>query len=106
MNSESSQRPLLIEVGSLSYLDDALKSAHSFRKKYTNMLINIVVFTVFITVIGLFMAYSYRGVPSQEEMEEKNYQKQQYVLSKIEEHARYKREMGHEDEPRLGEFYN
>ncbi|MDB4352921.1 hypothetical protein OAA60_05780 [Porticoccaceae bacterium] len=52
------------------------------------------------------MAYSYRGVPSQEEMEEKNYQKQQYVLSKIEDYARYKREMGHDDEPRLGEFYN
>ena len=96
MNSESYQRPLLIELGSLNYLDDALQSAHLFKKKYTNMLVNIAVFSVFITVIGLFIAYSYKGVLSPEEMEKKNYQKQQYILSKIKEYEQYKQEFNNE----------
>ncbi len=86
------RRPLLIETGALSYLNDALKSAHVFKTEYINTAINIVVFVVFILITGGFLAYSYRGTPTPEEVAEKNNIKKQYVMEKISECNQYRQQ--------------
>lgn len=98
MNAYIPRRPLLIETGSLSYLNEALKSAHLFKKNYTNLMINIAAFSMFLIIIGFFLAYSYRGTPSPEEVAKQNHQKQQYVMSKISECARYKQQQIYEND--------
>jgi hypothetical protein len=55
------------------------------------MVFNIGLFIAFLLVLGLILFYKYKGKLSPVEIEKKNKEKQQYILSKIQNFQRAKR---------------
>lgn len=76
-------KPLLIEPGVKYFLNETLKQCHQFKEKYNNMLFNVTLFVLFFIVLGILLLIKYKGKPSQEEIEQKELEKKQYILSKI-----------------------
>lgn len=83
MNFDEFTKPTLIEPGTKFFLNETLKQTHSFRLKYYNYIINIGLFLLFLIVLGAILLYKYKGRLTPIEKEEKNKEKQQYILSKI-----------------------
>lgn len=76
-------KPLLIEPGVKYFLNETLKQCHQFKEKYNNMLFNISLFALFFIILGILLFVKYKGKPSVEEIEQKELEKKQYILSKI-----------------------
>jgi hypothetical protein len=75
--------PKLTEPGTKYFLNQTLKQCHIFRSNYNNILINICLFVGFLFILGAILFYKYKGRLTPIEKENKNKQKQQYILSKI-----------------------
>lgn len=76
-------KPLLIEPGVKYFLNETLKQCHQFKEKYNNMLFNISLFALFCIILGILLFVKYKGKPSVAEIEQKELEKKQYILSKI-----------------------
>ena len=76
-------KPLLIEPGVKYFLNETLKQCHGFKEKHRNMLFNVGVFTALCIVLGIVLLIKYKGKPTQPELEQKELEKKQYILSKI-----------------------
>ena len=76
-------KPSLIEPGVRFFLHQSLKQCNIVRKEHYNLVFNIAVFIGLLIFIGLFLIYKYKGRLTPSEMQQKNKEKQQYVLSKI-----------------------
>ena len=84
MNFESNlTKPMLVEPGTKYFLNEMLKQCHVFRKKYENTILNIALFLAFVLVLAILLIYKYKGKMTEEEMYQKDFEKQQYILSKI-----------------------
>jgi hypothetical protein len=79
----SFEKPMLIEPGVRYFINETLKQCHQFKEKHHNMIFNIGLFIVFFLILGILLLYKYRGKLTPEEIEEKEMQKKQYILSKI-----------------------
>lgn len=79
----ASPKPALTEPGVKYFLNQTLKQCHIIRNKFHNTIFNIGLFFAFLLVLGLILLYKYKGKLSPVELEEKNKEKQQYILSKI-----------------------
>ena len=77
------EKPKLIENGTYYFLDNILKQCHVIKMNYYNKIFNVGLFILFVFVLGLFLTYRYKGRLSDEEIEEKNREKELYILSKI-----------------------
>lgn len=77
------EKPKLMESGTYYFLDNVLKQCHITKMKYYNLLFNIGLFIFFVFILSSFLIYRYKGKLSDEEIEEKNKEKQIYILSKI-----------------------
>ena len=75
--------PNLIEPGVQSFLYKSLNHCHEFKTKYYNIIFNISILIVLIIVISLILLYKYKGKLTENELEEKDMLKKQYILSKI-----------------------
>jgi len=64
-------------------LHQSLKQAHIVREKFENTIFNIGLFFGFLLILGLILLYKYKGKLTPAEIEKKNKEKQQYILSKI-----------------------
>ena len=89
-------KPSLIEPGVRFFLHKSLKQCNIIREDYYNLVFNITVFIGLITLICLVLLYKYKGRLSPSEMQEKNKEKQQYVLSKIKNFQENKRKVHQE----------
>ena len=78
-----SPKPLLTEPGVKYFLHQTLKQCHMVRDNFHNMVFNIGLFIGFLIVLGAILLYKYKGKLTTVEMEQKNKEKQQYILSKI-----------------------
>jgi hypothetical protein len=78
-----SPKPTLIEPGVKYFLNQTLKQCHIVRDNFHNMVFNIGLFIGFLIILGLILLYKYKGRLSPVEIEKKNKEKQQYILSKI-----------------------
>lgn len=78
-----SVKPTLIEPGVKYFLNQALKQAHFIREKFHNYIFNIGMFILFLIILGGILFYKYKGKISPIEKENKNREKQQYILEKI-----------------------
>jgi len=76
-------KPILIEPGVKYFLNETLKQCHVVKDHYYNTVFNISMFIGFIILLGVVLLYKYKGRLTPDEIETKNKEKQQYVLSKI-----------------------
>lgn len=76
-------KPLLTEPGVKYFLSNTLKQCHEFKDKHNNLVLNIGIFVGFLIVLGALLLYKYKGKLTEEEKEENDKIKKQYILSKI-----------------------
>jgi len=81
MNYENN--PSLVEPGVKYFLNQTLKQCSEIKNVYINYFFNILLFILFILILGGFLIYKYKGKLTPIEIKEKDLQKQQYILSKI-----------------------
>ena len=84
-------KPALIEPGVKYFLHQTLKQCHIARDKFNNYVFNIGLFIFFLIILGLILFYKYKGRLTPTEIERKNKEKQQYILSKIQNFQQAKR---------------
>jgi len=90
-NQDWSPKPILIEPGVKYFLHQTLKQCHNVREKFHNTIFNIGLFILFLIILGLILLYKYKGKLTPVEIERKNKEKQQYILSKIQNFQQAKR---------------
>jgi ribosomal protein S1 len=78
-----SPKPTLIEPGVKYFLNQSLKQCHIIRDNFNNFVFNIGLLIAFLIILGLILLYKYKGRLTPVEIEKKNKEKQQYILSKI-----------------------
>jgi hypothetical protein len=76
-------RPMLTEPGVKYFINETLKQCHQFKEEYNNLNFNIGLLVVFFIILGILLLYKYKGKLTPEEIEQKELQKKQYILSKI-----------------------
>jgi len=76
-------RPNLIEPGIKYFLTETLKQCREFREKYNNTLYNMALAVLFFVILAILLLHKYKGKLTPEELEEKDREKKQYILSKI-----------------------
>ena len=87
----ASPKPALTESGVKYFLHQSLKQCHIIRENFHNMIFNIGLFIAFLLILGLILFYKYKGKLTPVEIEKKNKEKQQYILSKIQKFQQAKR---------------
>jgi hypothetical protein len=83
MDFNDLSKPALTEPGVKYFLNETLKQCHIIRSNFQNTVFNIGLFCAFLIVLGLILFFKYKGRLTPVEKEQKNREKQQYVLSKI-----------------------
>jgi hypothetical protein len=91
LGPDPSAKPILTEPGVKYFLHQTLKQCHTIRDNFHNMVFNIGLFIAFLLVLGLILFYKYKGKLTPVEIEKKNKEKQQYILSKIQNFQKAKR---------------
>lgn len=76
-------KPELVEPGVKYFLHQSLKQCHIIKEKMNNMIFNIGLLLLFFIVLGVILFYKYKGKLTHVEIEKKNKEKQEYILSKI-----------------------
>jgi hypothetical protein len=76
-------KPTLIEPSIKNILNSTLKKCHTFRENYYNIVLNFSLGIGFFIILGLILLYKYKGKLTPKELEQKNREKHQYILSKI-----------------------
>jgi hypothetical protein len=84
-------KPALIEPGVKYFLHQTLKQCHIARDKFNNYVFNIGLFIFFLIILGVILFYKYKGRLTPIEIDRKNKEKQQYILSKIQNFQQAKR---------------
>jgi len=83
MNLDDFTKPVLTEPGVKCFLHNTLKQCHIAKNKFNNLVFNVGLLFAFLLVLALILFYKYKGKLTPVEIEEKNKEKQQYILSKI-----------------------
>ncbi len=76
-------KPLLTELTTKFYIKNSLKEVRQFKNKYITVIVNILLFLLFVGVVSLLLYYKYKGKPSKEEINIKENQKKQYLFEKL-----------------------
>ena len=98
MNTSSFiQPPTLIEPGVRYFLSATLKECRKFKDKNSTVFFNIYMTCILIVVIGGFLLYRYRGKLTPAELERKNRKKQEYIISKLNQIAFFRKNQGMEN---------
>jgi len=79
--------PSLIEPGMRYFLNGTLKECRKFKDNYISVIFNIGMIFLFIIIIGGFLTYRYKGKLTPSEIALKNRQKQEYIVSKLQQLA-------------------
>ena len=76
-------KPLLTENTTKFFIHNSLKEVRLFKNKYITVIVNILLFLLFVGVVSLLLYYKYKGKPSKEEIKIKENQKKQYLFEKL-----------------------
>lgn len=79
----SETRPALVEPGMKYFINETLRHCRNIKDKYKNLIFNVSLFIGIVVILGTFMYFRYKGKLSKEEIQQKNTQKQKYIMSKI-----------------------
>jgi hypothetical protein len=91
MDFEDFSKPALTEPGVKYFLHHTLKQCQIVKNKFHNFVFNIGLFIAFILILGLILLFKFKGKLNPVELEKKNKEKQQYILSKIKNFQQAKR---------------
>lgn len=91
MDFDNSSKPELTEPGVKYFLYQTLKQCNIVRYHFHNMVFNVGLLIAFLIVLGLILLYKYKGKLTPVEIERKSKEKQQYILSKIQNFQQAKR---------------
>jgi hypothetical protein len=91
MDFNDFSKPALTEPGVKYFLHQTLKQCHITRDKFHNMVFNVGLFIAFLLVLGVILLYKYKGKLTPVEIAKKNKEKQQYILSKVQNFQQAKR---------------
>jgi hypothetical protein len=87
----TSPKPTLTEPGVKYFLHHTLKQCHVAKDNFHNLIFNVGLFIAFLLILGLILLYKYKGKLTPVEIDKKNKEKQQYILSKIQTFQQAKR---------------
>jgi nitrogen regulatory protein PII-like uncharacterized protein len=73
----------LIEPGVKYWLNQTLKEYRKFKENNLNFIFNIGMTCLLIVTISGFLLYKYKGGISQDELEQKKREKEEYIVSKL-----------------------
>ena len=76
-------KPRLVENGVKYFLNETLKQCHKFKENLRNWMFNIGLFVFFSLILVIVLTYKYKGKLSPIQKQKKDREKQQYILSKI-----------------------
>lgn len=96
MNFEETNAPALTEPGVKYFLNQALKQSHLIREQFHNTVFNIGMFIFFLLLLGLILFYKYRGKLSPAEIAQRNKEKQEYILERIQ-HFQIAKQRAHQE---------
>jgi hypothetical protein len=91
MYADDFSKPSLVEPGVKYFLKETLKQCKDFKNKYNNTIFNIGLFVFFLLVVMGVLVYKYKGKLTPVEKEKKEWEKKQYILSKIKNYQDAKR---------------
>ena len=77
------EQPILIEPGIKYYLSQSLKNCRSLKDYYYNIVFNVGIFIIFVTVIIIVLNFKYKGATSNYEKIKKEEKKKLYILEQI-----------------------
>lgn len=86
----------LIEPGVKSFLNETLKQCRIVKYKYNNYIFNVAMMFFFLFLLGTILFIKYKGKMTPREREEKNREKQRYILSTIKKYQDQKRRTSEE----------
>jgi hypothetical protein len=81
----------LIEPGMKYFMGSTLRECRLFKYTRYNVIFNTVLTLLFCLIIGGFLVYCYKGKLTPAEIELKNRKKQEYIISKLQQLALYKK---------------
>tara|TARA_X000000368_G_C22945982_1_gene674385 strand:- start:497 stop:838 length:342 start_codon:yes stop_codon:yes gene_type:complete len=76
-------KPLLIEPGTKYFLSATLKKCNIKKRKNDRFYFNVILLSIFIIVILSFLIYKYKNKPTTDQIQQKNREKEIYILSKV-----------------------
>uniref|UniRef100_A0A6C0CNU2 Uncharacterized protein n=1 Tax=viral metagenome TaxID=1070528 RepID=A0A6C0CNU2_9ZZZZ len=79
--------PKLTEPGVKYFLSQSLKECKKFKDRNISIIFNLSMGILLIVSISMFLTYKYRGRPSAAELAKKNIEKQEYIVSKLQQIA-------------------
>jgi hypothetical protein len=76
-------KPILTEPGIKYFLHQTLKQCHITKNAFHTAVFNIGLLLGFIIILAAILFFKYKGKTTPAEKQKKDYEKQQYILSKI-----------------------
>ena len=86
------QNPLLIEPGVKYFINSTLKECRKFKDRHISIIFNVSMTLSLLIIIGGFLIYRYKGKPTPSELAVKNRKTQEYIISKLNQLALYKKQ--------------
>ena len=86
------QKPLLIEPGVRYFIGSTPKECRKFKDRYASVIFNISMTLLLLILIGGFLIYRYKGKLSPMDIEVKNRKTKEYIISKLQQLALYKKQ--------------
>tara|TARA_B100001093_G_C26780715_1_gene994485 strand:- start:554 stop:874 length:321 start_codon:yes stop_codon:yes gene_type:complete len=80
-------KPALCEPGMKYFLKGSLKECKRFRDAHYTLLFNILATITFISIIGGFLWYRYKGKLTPEEKQQKMRKTHSYLISKLQQYS-------------------
>jgi cytoskeletal protein RodZ len=77
------EKPSLTEPGVKFFMSKVLKHCSEQKHMFSNLVFNIILFLIFVLIIGGFLYYKYRGKLTPEEKEKKFREEKQDVLMRL-----------------------
>ena len=76
-------KPTLTEPGVTFFMSKVLKHCSQQKHMFSNLVFNVILFLVFVLIVGGFLYYKYRGKLTPEEKEKKFREEKQDVLMRL-----------------------
>ena len=76
-------KPALIEPGVKYFLKETLKRCHTFKESHNIFILNMSLFAGFLVILGVVLLFKYKGKLTPKEIQIKDNEKKQYILTKI-----------------------
>ena len=75
--------PTLTEPGTKYFIQSTLKQCKKFKERYTNTIFNISAAIALCLTVSIVLWWRYKGKLTSHDIAEKNRQKQEYLISKL-----------------------